>query len=194
MTASTASRTDASRTALLLVDLQQDWFAAAELARCRDDLVAAVTRPVVAGRSADVTVLEVRTEHEPDGSTWTLSMREDGQAVVVTGTPGATRVEGLPSADEVVVKRRDSAFFGTDLADRLRRRGIEHLVLVGVSTESCIAATARDAFAHDLRVTLVEDATASVDRDLHRQTLTRLAEQYRQEVVPIADVLDRWRR
>jgi len=57
-----------------------------------------------------------------------------------------------------------------------------------VSTESCIAATATDAYAHDLRVVLVEDATASIKWELHDQTLERLKKQYRQEVRPTADV------
>jgi nicotinamidase-related amidase len=88
----------------------------------------------------------------------------------------------------VVVKTRDSAFFGTDLDLWLADRDVGRLVLAGVSTESCIAATATDAYARDLHVVLVEDATASIDRQLHDQTLGRLHEQYRQEVVSADDV------
>lgn len=176
----------------MLIDLQGDWFSDDELARCRDDLLASTNRLVEAARAAEVPVLEVRTEHDPGGSTWTLSMHEDGQAVVVAGTPGAARLDGLAATDEVLLKRRDSAFFGTPLADRLRELGVGHVVLCGVSTESCVSASAVDAFAHDLRVTLVEDATASIDRDLHRHTLGRLSEQYRQEVVSTDEVVARW--
>jgi len=86
------------------------------------------------------------------------------------------------------VKTRDSAFHGTGLDEWLADRGVGRLVLAGVSTESCIAATATDAYAHDLEVVLVSDATASVESRLHDQTLERLQAQYRQDVRPAADV------
>ena len=158
-------------TALLLIDLQNDYF--------RDDELA---------RAAGAPVVEVRTVHAPDRSTWTLSMLEDDQGLALEGTPGADRLDGLREPDLVVVKIRDSAFFGTDLDAWLAHRSVDRLVLAGVSTESCIAATATEAYALDLRVVLVEDATASVAWELHDQTLERLRGQYRQEVVSTADV------
>ena len=174
--------------ALVIIDLQADFFADPELERCRDDLVAACNLLIDRARAEGVPVIDVRTVHAPDGSTWALNMREDGQGMVIAGTPGAERVAGLHEPDLVVEKTRDSAFHGTDLADLLRARGVEHLVLCGVSTESCIAATATSAYAEDLRVTLVEDATASVDEEQHGRTLALLHAQYRQPVVRAADV------
>jgi nicotinamidase-related amidase len=126
--------------------------------------------------------------HARDKSTWALNMLEDDQGVALEGTHGAERLDGLQEPDHVIVKTRDSAFHGTDLADWLAERGVDRVVLTGVSTESCIAATATDAYAHDLEVVLVEDATASVEWKLHDQTLDRLAAQYRQRVVSADDV------
>lgn len=182
---------DPARTAVLLIDLQRDWFADAELERCREDLVAACCQIATAAREVGAAIVLVRTEHDPDGGTWTLSMREDGQGVVLAGSEGAAQVDGLDEVDvdEVVVKTRDSAFFGTDLAARLAERGVDAVVLCGVSTEACVAATATDAFAHDLRAVLVEDATASIEWRLHDQTLARLGQQYRQPVVPADEVV-----
>lgn len=180
--------------ALLLIDLQRDYFADPELERCRGDLVATCNELVRVAREVGVPVIEVQTVHEPDGSTWTLTMHEDGQGVAERGTEGVQRVEGLdPGGAEVVEKTRDSAFFETDLADRLRRAGIDRVVLCGVSTESCIAASARDAFALDLGATLVSDATASVDWSEHDHTLSMLRTQHRQDVVSGAEVVRRWR-
>ena len=180
--------------ALLLIDLQRDYFADPELERCRGDLVATCNELVRVAREVGVPVIEVQTVHEPDGSTWTLTMHEDGQGVAERGTEGVQRVEGLePGGAEVVEKTRDSAFFETDLAERLRRAGIGHVVLCGVSTESCIAASARDAFALDLGATLVSDATASVDWSEHDHTLSMLRTQHRQDVVTGAEVVRRWR-
>lgn len=179
--------------ALLLVDLQVDYFADDELARCREDVVAACNRLADAAHRHGVPVLEIRTEHEPDRSTWTLTMLEDDQGVVVRDTAGAARAEGLePGAADCVLKTRDSAFFGTDLGERLAALDVRRVVLCGVSTESCVAATARDAFAHDLQVVLVSDATASVDPDEHDHTLEMLRVQHRQQVRTADEVVAAW--
>ncbi|MCD4523547.1 cysteine hydrolase family protein [Nocardioides sp. cx-173] len=181
------------REALVLIDLQRDYFADDELERCREDLVAACNDLVRAARASGVPVIEVRTVHDPGGSTWTMSMREDGQGMALDGTSGAEPVEGLQTEGaRLVTKTRDSAFFGTDLLDVLGEESVDHLVLCGVSTESCVAATAIEAFAHDLAVTFVSDATASVDRDLHDDTLAQLADRYRQQVRTAAEVEKRW--
>jgi nicotinamidase-related amidase len=181
-------------TAVLLIDLQRDYFADDELARCRDDLVAASNRLVRAAREAGAPVVEVQTVHARDKSTWALNMLDDDQGMAIEGTPGVERLDDLPEPDHLVVKTRDSAFHGTDLAGWLSERDVGRLVLAGVSTESCIAATATDAYAHDLRVVLVEDATASVEKRLHDQTLQRLQAQYRQEVVAADRVFPRGAR
>lgn len=179
--------------ALLIIDLQRDYFHDGELERCRDDLVAVVNRLARAADVAGALVVEVRTVHDPDRSTWTLSMLEDDQGMVLAGTDGSRPVPGLDVAGaEPVEKTRDSAFFDTRLAALLDERHVSAVILVGISTESCIAATAADAFARNLRVTVVEDATASIEWSLHDQTLDRLRAQYRQEVVPSERLIERW--
>ena len=175
-------------TALLLIDLQYDYFNDGELERCRDDLVRWSNLLVERARVAGAPVVEARTVHKRDKSTWALNMLEDDQGMALEGSRGAERLDELAEPDHVIVKTRDSAFHDTDLSDFLAERGVDRLVLAGVSTESCIAATATDAYAHDLRVVIVEDATASIEWDLHDQTLARLKAQYRQEVVKTEDV------
>lgn len=169
--------------ALVVIDLQVDYFRDPDLARCRDSLVERCNTLARRAGAAGAPVVEVQTVHAPDRSTWTIDMREDDQGMVVEGTPGAARLPELGLAPTVVVRKtRDSAFFGTDLAAHLR--GVRRPALVGVSTESCIRATAADAYAHDLRSVLVADATASVSASLHDEVLRGLHEQYR---LPVAE-------
>ncbi len=174
--------------ALFVIDLQYDYFDNGELARCREDLLERCNRLVDRARSAGAPVIEVQTVHRQDKSTWALNMRDDDQGMALEGTRGAERLDGLLEPDHLVVKTRDSAFFGTELASWLSGRQIRRVVLTGVSTESCIAATATDAYAHDLRLTLVADATASVEARLHDETLQRLEKQYRAQVVDADEV------
>ncbi len=173
---------------LILIDLQNDYFADPELARCRDDLLERCNELVARARASGAAAVEVQTVHARDKSTWALNMLEDDRGMALEGTSGAARLEGLLEPDQVVVKTRDSAFFATHLETWLANRDVDRLVLAGVSTESCIAATAIDAYARDLRVVLVEDATASIERQLHDRTLQRLHEQYRQEVRSAAEI------
>lgn len=177
-----------SSQALLVIDMQNDFFVDDELERCREDLTKACNELIDRAREAGVPVIELQTVHKHDKSTWALNMLEDDQGMSLEGSDGVQRVPGLKAGDEVIPKTRDSAFFGTELEQRLREAGVERLVLCGVSTESCIGVTATDAYARDLRVTLVEDATASIEWEQHDQTLARLKEQYRQDVVSAADV------
>lgn len=177
-----------TRQALLVIDMQNDFFVDPELERCREDLTKACNDLIDRARSAGVPVLEVQTVHARDRSTWALNMLDDDQGMALEGSRGAERVEGLTAGDEVITKTRDSAFHGTDLDSRLGEGRIERLVLCGVSTESCISATATEAYARNLRVTLVEDGTASIEWAQHDQTLARLKEQYRQQVLKAGDV------
>ena len=173
--------------ALVVIDLQVDYFRDPELARCRDSLVERCNTLARRAGAAGAPVIEVQTVHAADRSTWTIDMREDGQGMALVGTSGAARLPELDlSPTRVVRKTRDSAFFGTDLAMLLR--GVRRPVLAGVSTESCIRATAADAYAHDLRSVLVADATASVSASQHDEVLRGLHEQYRLPVVRSAAV------
>ncbi len=83
----TASR---SALALLLIDLQNAYFEAPELAAVKDELVARANELVAAAREAGRPVVLVRTEHERDRSTWTINMHADdeGFAFPATTTPG----------------------------------------------------------------------------------------------------------
>ncbi|KRC64689.1 hypothetical protein ASE12_07865 [Aeromicrobium sp. Root236] len=173
-----------SAQALIVVDMQVDYFNDNELERCRDDLVAACNTLAERALAAGAPVIEVRTEHRPDRSTWALNMRDDDSGMVIEGTAGAEPVAGLRTdGTTTVVKTRDSAFFRTELEDLLAAQGIETIALAGVSTESCIATTAADAYARDLRVVIVDEAVASVDPALNRRTQEQLEQQYRQPTV-----------
>ncbi|WP_294563102.1 cysteine hydrolase family protein [uncultured Arthrobacter sp.] len=170
--------------ALLIIDMQNAYFEDGTLERHRPALTRECNRLARHAAEAGSEVLVVVTEHQRDRSTWTLSMLEDEQGFLFTGSRQAQLVEGLEvDGFGRVVKTRDSAFFGTDLAGRLRTLGVEGLVLAGVSTHNCIAHTAADAFASNFRVAFAEDAIASTNEDYASSMLTILSDEYRQPVL-----------
>jgi nicotinamidase-related amidase len=156
------------KAALILVDLQGD-FAATDgaMARQGHDVTAAqiaVERAqalAASAREAEVPVMFVR-----------LITNDD---LCVEGTPGAAFVGPQPRVGEpVITKSRFSAFAGTGLGDRLRGDGVDTVVLAGLTTECCIAASAWAAFEEGFQLVIAADACAAYDYDLHRATLEAL--------------------
>lgn len=178
-----AGRTTGS-TALLVIDMQNAFFEDEKLGAAQETLVAACNGLIAAARTGGAPVLLARTEHLRDRSTWTLSMLDDDQGFIFRGTHQAEFVEGLDvEGIETVTKTRDSAFFGTDLAERLRAQGVESVVLAGVSTHNCVAHTGADAFAQNFRVSYALDAIGSTNDDYAAAMLEILSVEYRQSII-----------
>jgi nicotinamidase-related amidase len=92
--------------------------------------------------------------------------------------------EIAPSADFqpgdiLVTKRHWGAFAGTDLEQQLKARGVDTVVLTGISTNAGVESTARQGTGLGFAFVLVEDACAGQDAEHHRfafeQTFPRLA-------------------
>ena len=74
-----------------------------------------------------------------------------------------------PLAEEpIVIKRRISAFTGSDLEVLLRAQDIRHIVLSGVSTSGVVLSTLREAADKDYRITVLTDCCADADLEVHR--------------------------
>jgi len=89
------------------------------------------------------------------------------------GTEGAEVIEDLKteSQDTILRKRHFSAFFGTDLDKRLRKQGIDTIVVTGMTTEVCVLSTAMDGLCYSFYVILLEDCTASRSKERRRACL-----------------------
>lgn len=77
-----------------------------------------------------------------------------------------------PRREDVIVKKsKPSGFFGTPLESYLRYDGIDTLVVAGVSTSGCVRASVNDAFSHNFRVIVVEEACGDRSPTAHRANL-----------------------
>ncbi|MBD3372737.1 MAG: isochorismatase family protein, partial [Candidatus Coatesbacteria bacterium] len=82
----------------------------------------------------------------------------------------------LALGDAVMIEKTQyDAFHGTDLEERLRRRGVETLVICGVMTHLCVETTVRAAFVRGFRVVIPVDAVATYNEELQRASLLTLA-------------------
>jgi nicotinamidase-related amidase len=176
-----------SRTALVIIDMQVD-FAAPEgvIGRMGVDMsglapaLAAAERLAGAARAAGTPVVFVGlfTSPDTDSPAWRERMaRRGGDPDVESdlcraGQAGSDFYGPKPLDGELVIeKSRYSAFVGTDLERRLRARGVDTLVLCGLTTECCVDCTARDAFHADFHVFVAADACGAYEADVHEAAL-----------------------
>lgn len=75
------------------------------------------------------------------------------------------------TGDRIVLKNKPSGFFGTMLADFLRYDEVDTIIMVGISTSGCVRASAVDAFSHNFRVILVEEACGDRSPQAHKANL-----------------------
>jgi len=75
---------------------------------------------------------------------------------------------GVEATDLVVVKRQWGAFYGTELDQQLRRRGIDTIILGGIATNFGVESTARAAFDRSYKLIFAEDAMSSMDGEAHQ--------------------------
>lgn len=91
------------------------------------------------------------------------------------------------NGDIVVRKTRVGAFSTTDLDVQLRERGIDTLILAGISTSGVVLSTVRDASDRDYRVLVLADATADPEPDVHEFLIERIFPR-QADVITIADL------
>jgi nicotinamidase-related amidase len=167
-----------SKACLIVVDMQ-NYFVHPDGDSNLDDgerIVPALMRLIAQCRKVGVPVLFTQHAHKKDKSDLGILGDWWGSAII-EGTWEAEIYEGLrPKKGEVVVrKNRYSAFQGTGLGAKLRRMGIEDVIITGVMTNICCETTAREAFMHDFRVFFLADGTATVGDHMQLATLRNLA-------------------
>jgi len=103
---------------------------------------------------------------------------KDGAPSFSDITSPATEIcrEVTPAAGETVIIKNDaSAFCEGDLLPALRQARIEWLIIAGVWSEACVAASVRDAITNGFHVLLVKDACGSGTEAMHETAILNLA-------------------
>jgi ureidoacrylate peracid hydrolase len=178
---------DPARTALLTIDLQND-FLHPKGAYGR----AGQTAPAIAALPARIRPLR-DTLRAAGGlyisAQFTLVPGPDGPLIsphlkalrpflgagdFAPGGWGHALVDALQPADFVVEKVAYSAFWQTRLDFILRKTGIETLIVGGIVTNGGVASTIRDAHLRDLHTILLTDGCAAFRDEVHAATLTSL--------------------
>jgi nicotinamidase-related amidase len=177
----TRLRLDRQRTALLLIDLQEEQRHDPLYRVEGFDQVLANARALLQA-SRRIGLLAVHAAYRRDFDACPPRPFEplsgDGKPAFSDVANPLTAIceEVRPDERETVIYKNDaSAFSEASLREHLSRRRIEWVVIAGVWTEACVAASVRDAIAAGLRVLLVKDACGSGTKAMHRTAVLNLA-------------------
>jgi len=189
---------EAGRSALIIIDMQRDFLEPGGFGAALGNDVSRLERAVgpckdvlTAARKAGLLVIHTREGHRPDlTDAPPLKVNRGDPAmrigapgpmgrILVRGEPGHDIIRELyPVAGEPVIdKPGKGAFYQTDLELVLRNRGIETLLLCGVTTEVCVNTTVREANDRGFRCIVLADCCASYFPEFHDMALKMIKAQ-----------------
>jgi nicotinamidase-related amidase len=160
-----------SNTALLVMDVQAGIVGMLPDSQA---ILASTAKAIAHARAKKIPVIYVVVGFRQGGPE--ISMNNKGFAAFKERLAGVNMDDFMkvhpdvaPAAGEVtVIKRRVSAFAGSDLEVVLRAFGITNIVLTGISTSGVVLSTTREAADKDYRITILADCCADRDEEVHR--------------------------
>ena len=166
-----------NKTALLVMDMQ-----AGIVSRLPDAtaVLSNVGKAIAAARSKQIPVIYIvvgfrqgAPEINPNNKSFAAGKEMFANANMqefMTVHPDIAPKEG----EVTVIKRRISAFAGSDLEVVLRPLGIDHMVLTGIATSGVVLSTVREAGDKDYQLTVLADACGDGDEEVHRVLTTKV--------------------
>lgn len=183
---------DLTKTALVVIDMQRDFLEPGGFGASLGNDVSLLRNCIepcqkllTAARSLGMTVIHTREGHLPDLSDAPPAKIERGKPslrignegpmgrILIRGEPGHEIIPELaPWKGELVIdKPGKGAFYQTDLQEQLQTKGIENLLVCGVTTEVCVHTTVREANDRGYRCVAVSDACGSYFPEFHEMGL-----------------------
>ncbi|MBB3771897.1 nicotinamidase-related amidase [Angulomicrobium tetraedrale] len=178
-----------ARAALVIIDMQRDFLEPGGFGETLGNdvsLLQAAVGPcqaaLAAARAAGLLVIHTREGHRPDMADAPPAKVERGAPtarigcagpmgrILIRGEPGHDIIAELyPAPGEVVLdKPGKGAFYQTDLEIILKNRGIDTLLVAGVTTEVCVHTTIREGNDRGYRCVALADCCASYFPEFHR--------------------------
>jgi ureidoacrylate peracid hydrolase len=177
---------DPARTALVVVDMQNAFMlpgVAHALCPMAEKIVPNINRLAQAVRMTGGTVIWIKTTFKDDAlknwSTYFEMVKPEQGARRVAALTAGSKGHELWSAldvradDLIVEKNRFSAFIqgSSNLAEVLRERGLDTVLITGTVTNVCCESTARDAMMLNFKTIMVTDGNAAVTDEDHNASL-----------------------
>ena len=179
------------RPALILVDMIEGFTNPACPLGCDcPDVVAANAALLSAFRQRDLPVFFTTVVYRDETQARVFRARVPALNLLTPDSPWVQVDARLaPVSGEVVVEKQwASAFRGTDIDAQLRERGVDSLVVTGLTTSGCVRATAVDGLQYDYPVVVPREAVGDRNPEAHAANLFDLHAKY-VDVWSLAEVL-----
>jgi nicotinamidase-related amidase len=168
---------DPAKTALLVMDYQNGIF---ERVEDGDTLLAGANQAIALMRDHGGTIGYVRVGfadgEAPSGTMGRRIGREAALTMFHADSPG-TQVhdEIAPHDGDIVVRKTRVGPFGTtNLDEQLQAKGIDTLILAGISTSGVVLSAVRDGHDRDYRLIVLSDLCADPEADVHQFLIERI--------------------
>ncbi len=136
---------------------------------------------LAAARRCGLPVAFSRVVFAEDGSDDCAFVRKVPALATLTEHAAVSQIvtELKPAPDEMILRKtQPSAFFGTGYAERLRRLGVDTLIVAGCTTSGCVRATVVDAMSHNFRTIVARDCVGDRSLAAHDANLFDMEQKY----------------
>ncbi|MCL5005352.1 MAG: hydrolase [Acidobacteria bacterium] len=165
---------DAAKTALVVIDLQKGITAMPTEPHPAAAVIENAVKLAEAFRKKSAPVFLVHVTPSADGKDGLHPIADSSVQFKLPANADWAEIVpelGPKENDFVITKRQWGAFYGTELDLQLRRRGIDTIVLCGISTNIGVESTARFAYEYGYDQIFAEDASAARTKDEHEHTM-----------------------
>lgn len=164
--------------ALIIIDMQNDFIAEGAPIECPGgrDIVPNVQKLREWAKENDMPVFYTQEMHRHQKVDYGLELERNEPQHCLEGTQGVEIITELTPEDHefVIIKRRYSGYYLTDLEILMREFGKTGLIITGAATNVCVYATALDAMQRDMHAIVVSDGVAGTSVELHEAFLKNI--------------------
>jgi N-carbamoylsarcosine amidase len=154
------------RPALLIIDLANAWTRPGHNFSCdgMDEIIPANQKLLEAARKKNIPIIYTSTAFQDptgprsDAGLWGYKIPAETLQEGSEATQIDDRIAPVPErGEQVIIKKRASAYHGTYLAGYLRAQGIDTVIMTGVTMAGCVRHSAEDTLAEGFRPIIVRE-------------------------------------